>query len=238
MYGSAVLVTAPATLIDSKLGNRTAGHVRLTAAEGTLWTGRGSVEIRNDTGAALLTRELRWRLEPHQLLFGRVAWQLGFADDAAPGAVSASWSRIEVSQLDLALPAAAVAQALPAMHGYGFGGQVQVHVDTMAFGQEGTAGNATVQWLGASSDLAPVSPLGSYELRLQSLEAAMAISLRTLHGPLQGPLQLEGAGTLAGASYKFTGVARVSTGEHAVLAPFLRLFAVENPDGSFALQFN
>lgn len=225
---------APATLLDGVLDARTAGHLRLTAAQGTLWSGKGTLEIRDAATAAVLTRDLSWQLDPRQLLFVRLAWRLVVAA-GEPSMVTATMSRIEIAQLHLDLPAAAIAKALPAATGYGFGGQVQLHIDTLVFGPDVTQGSATLQWHGASTALAPISPLGSYELHLQGVGADMGIRLQTL----QGPLLLEGTGTLAsGRRPAFTALARVSSVEGEALAPFLRLFAVENPDGSFALQFD
>ncbi len=225
---------APATLLDGVLEARTTGHLRLTATRGTLWSGQGKIEIRNVASTAVLARDVRWQLDPGQLLFARLAWRIVLVTGTPPSVVTVTRSRIEISQLDLALPAAAVTQALPAVAGYGLGGQMQLHVDTLVFGPGATEGSATLQWHGASTALAPISPLGSYELHLQGEGADIGISLHTL----QGPLLLEGHGTLGGRHPAFTALARVSPPERESLAPFLRLFAVENSDGSFALQFD
>lgn len=233
-YLLALAWVAPATVLDGVLNARTAGHMRLTGAQGTLWSGQGTLEIRNAATAAVLTRDLKWQLDAAQLLFARLAWRLTFATGALPSVVTATRHRIKISQLDLALPAAAVTQALPAVAGYGLGGEMRLHIDTLGFGPDVTEGSATLQWHGASTALAPISPLGSYELRLKGAGANMGISLHTL----QGPLLLEGSGTLVnGRRPVFTALARVSAGAES-LAPFLRLFAVENSDGSFALQFD
>jgi general secretion pathway protein N len=231
----AVAWMAPATLLDRALDARTAGHLRLTEAQGTVWSGQGRIEIRGTATTAVLTRELHWNLDKSQLPFARLAWHLAVAEDAPLSTVTAGWSSMAISQLDLDLPAAAVAQVLPAMAGYGLGGRLQLHIDTLAFGPDVTEGSATLQWHAASTALAPVSPLGSYALRFEGAGAGIGISLHTL----QGPLQLDGTGTLAGGERPvFSAVAQVSAGERDVLAPFLRLFSVENPDGSFALQLN
>jgi general secretion pathway protein N len=232
-YLLALAWMAPATLLDGVLDARTAGHLRLATAQGTVWSGRGSIEIRTAANAAVLTRDLRWQLDAGQLPFMRLAWRLAFAADAQPSVLTATSSRIAISQLDLALPAAALSHVVPALAGYGLGGQLQLHVDTLAFGADAMEGSATLQWHGASTTLAPVSPLGSYALQLQGAGADIGVGLQTL----QGPLLLEGTGTLMDGRYPvFTAIARVSATEAESLAPFLRLFAVENPDGSFALQ--
>ena len=96
-------------------------------------------------------------------------------------------------------------------------------------------GSGTLQWRGAGSALAPVSPLGDYELRFKGDGAAARASLRTL----RGPLQVDGQGTWAGGrNLTFRGTARVPPQHRQKLAPLLRLIAIERGDGVFALQLN
>jgi hypothetical protein len=85
----------------------------------------------------------------------------------------------------------------------------------------------------ASTALAPVAPLGSYELRLDGAGPEFIASLHTL----LGPLQVAGSGTLGTKRRPaFSAIASIPGAEREQLAPFLRLVAVEQRDGSFTLQ--
>jgi len=235
LYLLALAATMPATLLDAGLDARTTGRLRLTAAQGTLWSGKGQIESQGGDGSAGFTRSVQWHLDPGQLMLARLAWRVVYTTDQPPALVSASWSGIEIKQLDLELPIATAVQIWPVLRGYGLGGLVQMHVDMLAFSADASEGSATLQWHGASTGLAPVSPLGSYELRLEGNGAGIGISLHTL----QGPLRLEGKGSVGRTRRPvFVAVAQVEPAERELLAPFLRLFAVENADGNFAFELN
>jgi general secretion pathway protein N len=150
-----------------------------------------------------------------------------------PILITVSWSRIEVSDADLGLPATALGLAVPKLAPLGLGGEVTVHVAHLSIGNKGMKGNATLLWHGAGSVLSSVSPLGDYELRLEDEGVSGRASLRTL----QGPLQLDGQGSWAdGAAPVFLISARIAPQQVQQLSPLLRLIAIEQGEGRFELQ--
>jgi general secretion pathway protein N len=89
---------------------------------------------------------------------------------------------------------------------------------------------ATLRWRGAGSALAPVAPLGDYEVRFTADGPALHAVLSTL----QGPLRLDGKGTWSRhAPPSFLATARVPVEHQDQLAPLLRLIAVERGAGNF-----
>ena len=232
LYSTLLLLTAPATLVDAGLDHFSAGRVRLVAAQGSLWTGSGQVELRNTADGALFHTSVHWQPDPGAWLSARLGWRVTISGHVQPALVAARLRRIELSNFRLDLPAAAATAVLPAMVGYGLGGVLQLHVDSFAFGAD-AGGTATVKWQDASTALAPVVPLGSYDFLLAGSGGNLALSLRTL----AGPLQLDGQGTAnAGQGLKYGIVATLPAAELEQLTPFLQLVAVETADGSFLLQ--
>jgi len=236
---SLLLVKAPATLLDAGLDSVTAGRLRLVTAEGTLWSGQGRLEIRDTASAAVFSRPVTWSLQKSQLLLARVSVIFSIADQAQPSTATVKPSALEFTDLDLVLPAAAVAQVMaqlvPATKGYGVGGMLTVRADVLTFSRTATVGSMVLQWQNASSILAPVSPLGSYELRLDGTPAPaqFSVALQTL----QGPLQLDGGGHVGVNRHAALSVtARLPAAEYVEMAPLLQLIAVESADGSFLLQ--
>lgn len=239
-----LLVKAPATLLDAGLDSVTAGRLRLVTAEGTLWSGQGRLEIRDAASAAVFSSPVTWNLQKSQLLLARVSVNFSIADQVLPSAATVKLSSLQFTDLafthlEFALPAAAVAQVMaplvPATKGYGVGGMLSVRADALTFSRAATVGSVVLEWQNASSTLAPVSPLGSYELRLDGspAPAQFSVALQTL----QGPLQLEGGGRVGvNLQAALSVTARLPPAEYVEMAPLLQLIAVESPDGSFLLH--
>jgi len=230
-----LIITAPATLLDAGLNQFTTGKARLVVAEGTLWSGKGQLEIRNAGGAAVANRAVTWQFDYQQLLLARLTFSFNFYPQTRASTLTASFSTLEFADLALSLPASAVALLLPAVQGYEVQGRLSLHSDKLSFSRTGTEGRILLQWQDVSSTLVPVSPLGSYELQLDGgpAPAQFSVELRTL----QGPLHLDGAGSLGmNQPVDFSGTASVSDEQYETIAPFLRLIAVEVAGGRFLLQ--
>lgn len=232
LYSTFLLLAAPATVVDAGLARIAAGRVRLVAAQGTLWAGTGRLELRDAADRAIFATPARWQLAPRSWLSAHLGWHIELAAQAQPMQVAVNLRSIELRDVDLDLPAAAVSALVPALSGYGLGGLLQLRADNFSFGAD-AGGSASVQWLDASTVLAPVAPLGSYEVLLAGTAGDLALSL----GTRAGPLQLEGKGRAdAGQGLSYDIVATLPPGELEQLVPFLQLVAVEAADGTFVLQ--
>ena len=232
-YILALIATAPATLVDAGLRRASDGRLRLAEAQGTLWSGTGQLEIRAAGGQTGVARSLAWRLVPESLLRGHLVCEVGLEQATRHFPVTISFSRIELANADINLPAAALGLGVPEIALLELTGEVLLQVSSLSIGRSATRGNATLQWRAAGSALSPVSPLGDYELRLEGEGPAVRAVLLTL----QGPIQLDGKGSWThGNRPAFLAVARVPAQHQQQLAPLLRLIAVEHGDGSFELQ--
>lgn len=232
-YALGLIATAPATLIDAGLRQASDGRVRLAEARGTVWSGSGQIELRDPAQRSGVARNIAWRLRPLQLLRGRLRYEVALDHAGKPFPVTLSVSRVELADADIGLPAAALALADARLSPLELTGDLMLHVERLALARDTVHGTATLQWRGAGSALARVSPLGDYEVRLQGDGAAARASLRTL----QGPLQLDGGATWrSGSRPEFLGTARVPPQHQQQLSPLLRLIAVERGGGIFTLQ--
>ena len=234
-YALGLIATAPATLIDARLAQASAGGLRLAEARGTLWSGTGQIEIRDASRSSGIAKSIAWRIRPAYLLRGKLLYEVALDHAPMRFPVTISPSRIEVADADINLPAAALGLGAPKLAPLGLTGDMLLHVARLAFGRDSIQGNATLQWRGAGSAFTRISPLGDYELRLEGDGAAVRASLRTL----QGPLQLDGQGSwAAGRNPVFRGNARVPPPQQQQLAPLLRMIAVERGEGRFELILN
>ncbi len=232
IYALALIVTAPATLVDTGLQRASQGRVRLVEAHGTLWSGSGQLEIRDADGRTGVARSIAWDVAPASLLRARLVCDVGLEQATRRFPVTLSLSRIELANADIGLPAAVLGLALPRLAPLGLTGDMQIHVARLSLAQNEMRGNATLQWRAAGSALSPVAPLGDYELRLEGDDATVRAILRTL----QGPLQLDGKGSWKhGDNPAFLIKAEIPPQYQQQISPLLRLVAVERGDGHFEL---
>ncbi|MEO8717064.1 MAG: type II secretion system protein N [Burkholderiales bacterium] len=232
-YVAALVVFAPATLIDARLQRMGGGTLRLAEARGSLWSGAGWIEARDAHGRAGIARRLAWRVLPESLLRGRLVAEVELDQAARPFPVTISVSGLEIGEVHVRLPAAALGLGMPRLAPLRLTGDVLVDVSHLSFARAGTAGAATLQWRAAGSVLSPVSPLGDYEVRFSADGPTVRATLSTL----EGPLQLEGKGTWTrGAALDFIATARVPAAQQEQLAPLLRLIAVERGAGTFEVS--
>ncbi len=232
-YLLALLATAPATLLDARLEQASAGGLRLAQARGSLWSGTGQIEIRDANRRSAIAKHIAWQVRPAYLLRGELLYEVSLDHAAKRFPVAISPAQIQIEDADINLPAAALGLGIPKLAALGLTGDMLLHIPRLAFARGAVRGNATLQWHGAGSAFTRVSPLGDYELRLEGDGAALQASLRTL----QGPLQLDGHGAwTAGRNPEFQGNARVPPQQMQQLAPLLRMIAVDRGEGRFALQ--
>ena len=79
---AAVMITAPASLVDGRLDALSGGRLRLANASGTLWNGAGDVRmLPGSTGMPV-----SWHVDAWPLLWGELRGTLSGSNDAAPPA--------------------------------------------------------------------------------------------------------------------------------------------------------
>jgi general secretion pathway protein N len=234
VYLLGLAVSAPATLIDAQLRQASAGRLRLAEASGTLWAGAGQLELRDASRRTGVARHVAWRARPANPLAGPLLHYDVFLDHAAkPFPVALRLRQVELTQAVIRLPAAALALAEPKLAPLELTGDLVLRVERLALARGAARGDAVLQWHGAASALTRVSPLGDYEMRIDSDGAVVRAALRTL----RGPLQLEGSGSwTSGRNPELQVIARIPPPQQQQLSPLLRLIAVDRGGGVFALQ--
>ena len=232
-YAIALAVMLPATWIDATLRSASDGRLGLAGVEGTLWSGRGQLEMRDARGRAAIAKPVAWRAQPLSLLRGRLLYELEFDPPGKRFPVVLQLSRIELEGADFDVPAGVFGLGVPRLAPLGLTGEVRVHIARLSIERNALHGDATAQWRAAGSALTRVWPLGSYELRFNSEAVPARASLRTL----QGPIELDGDGSWTdGQRPVFQAAIRVPPDYREQLAPLLRLIAVDRGEGRFELQ--
>ena len=241
-YAAALVVTAPATLVDAALSDASQGRLRLTQAQGTVWSGSGFVELRDARQRTGVAKRVAWEVAPLAFLRGQLALEAVTSDRTLPFAVTATRSRVEIGNAALTVPAAILGLAVPKLAPLGLTGELTLTIPRFAIAHGGASGHASAQWVAAGSALSKVSPLGAYELTLEPSGTALQATLRTLRGPLEldgsGVWTIGTMGTIGtnGNGAGFRGRARVAPAQREALAPLLRLVAVERGEGAFDFE--
>ena len=232
-YIAGLVAFAPATLVDAALDRTTGGRLRLTAPGGSLWAGRGQLELRAPDTRLAVGTPVEWRLKPASLLDSAIGFDVRARDAAQPFAVTLSWRRVELAGARMSLPAASLGLALPTLAPLELTGSVSLDVASAVWANGELNGGAAVRWTSAGSALSKISPLGSYELRLECARSIARLALSTI----DGTLHLSGAGAWTlGQRPQLRASARVPPSHRPQLSPLLALVGVEREPGRFELE--
>jgi len=233
-YLVSMVLTMPATFIGARAANATGGQLRVSDAEGNLWSGSLKATLDTPGGPFALDR-VTWRFMPGELVRGRVAFDVAVDSRDARGNAQLlrGFSQWEARGANARLDARALPLFYPVVAAWRPEGAVQVSSDDVRWNEREMQGNVNVEWRDASVALSDVKPLGSYRLAAQGAGDTVKVALSTLAGALrmsgQGEVKLP-----AGAT--FTGEARGEGTSATALDPLLDLMGPRRADGARAIE--
>jgi hypothetical protein len=177
----AVAALAPATLLAPPIARESGGVLTLVEAAGTVWSGRGTLFAAGER------IPVAWKVEPAAILGGELAVRLTGQDAARPlprALISASLDRLAATNVEIALPAAALLAAAGTPAPVVLDGVLRLR--SAALERRGTefAGGADLAWDGARIGVAG-SPQ-SFDL------GSIAIALTGGGDRLRGPVTNRG----------------------------------------------
>jgi hypothetical protein len=231
VFAVTVLAALPARWAASALAHATDGHVRLVAASGSPWAGRGDLVLHVDRGELLLPGAA-WRWLPARIFAGELALQVRF-DGTATGdvVIARRVSGLVLRDADVRLPIAAIAERVGALRAWSPGGTLVFRTAQLDLGARGAAGGAELVWQDAS---AGASALGDFRCRLQVVPGAAA---KVTVATLRGPLQLDAAGEVGrGGALRLRGTARSAPADRERLSRLLLVLGDERGDGVVAFE--
>ena len=196
-----IVMRAPAAWLGDWVQSR--GPLRLVDASGTIWRGSAMLGVSDGREITLVPGRISWTIGMTPLFSGRVTADLSHPALAAPLHVSLSAQSVTLGGGSAELPAATLLVAGVPFNTVRPGGTLALQWTDIGIQANGLTGEAAVEWRDARSALSPVAPLGSYRLSVTSGDPAALIRLETLNGPLR----LEGKGTLKGWRISFRGLA-------------------------------
>lgn len=232
-FCAALILLLPAAVLDAGLKRASDGKLRLVESSGTLWSGRGQIELRDDNGMTGVAQAAAWHCSRWSVLALHLKCDMSLERSPQRFPITVSLFGLRVQRADISMPAAVLGLGVPSLAPLGLGGDVAIHIDDATLRNQTFDGRVVVQWRGARSKLTPVAPLGNFELTLDGHNGAPRAVLRTL----QGPLQIDGKDVVANdGSRMFRATLLVPPPLRAQLVPLLRLIAVERSPGAFEFE--
>jgi len=243
----AVLVTVLAFLPASWLGpmveRQTGGRLTLGDAQGTLWNGSAFIGGAPGEGGAvtpLLPGRFAWRLSP-LVLFGAVSMTVENPQAlSGPVRIDGSWSQWQVSSGELLLPAEGLAGLGAPLNTLAPSGSIRLVWNTLDLLRQPNSvtvqGRTVLTLTDMGSRMAPIRPLGSYEMVFDWRGSQADLNLRTV----RGALLLSGAGALQNGRLRFSGQASAADGYEETLGNMLNLLGqrrMVNGKNIIALEF-
>jgi general secretion pathway protein N len=238
-----VFAFLPASWLGSIVERQTGGRLTLGDAQGTLWNGSAFVGGAPGEGGAvtpLLPGRFSWRLSPLVLL-GRVDMQLENPQALAqPVGITGSWSQWQVSAGQLLLPAEGLAGLGAPLNTLVPSGVLRLSWNRLDLERQPNSvtvtGRTTLSMNDMGSRMAPIKPLGSYEMVMDWRGQQADLVLRTV----RGALLLSGNGTLQNGRLRFSGQASAADGYEETLGNMLNLLGqrrMVNGKNIIALEF-
>lgn len=221
-----VLVFLPATWLGTIVEDRTGGRLTLGDAQGTLWRGSafvGGAAGQDEAVTPLLPGRFSWRLSP-MVLLGQVDMVLENPDALSqPVNLTGSWSAWQVTPAALLLPAERLTGLGSPLNTLAPSGSMKLSWSTLALARNGNAMDVNGRTLLALDDMgsrmAPIKPLGSYEMTMDWRGQQAQLSLKTV----RGALLLSGTGALDQGRFRFSGQAQAADGYEETLGNLLNL---------------
>ncbi|TWI63096.1 general secretion pathway protein N [Pseudoduganella lurida] len=237
------LVFFPAAWVATLVEKQTGGRITLGDAQGTLWRGSAFVGGAASAGSPvtpLLPGRFAWRLSPLSLL-GSVRMELSNPEALTqPVQFTGSWRAWQLSPAALKLPADGLSGLGAPLNTLALSGRLQLAWTSLQLALADrnvlVNGVTTLQMDDMSSRLAPIKPLGSYQLALDWQGQGAGVTLKSN----KGPLLLSGTGQLQNGRLRFSGQAAADTGYEDTLGNLLNLLGQRRNVGGkniIALEF-
>jgi general secretion pathway protein N len=238
-----VLMFLPAAWLGPIVESQTGGRLTLGDAQGTLWRGSaflGGAPGANGAVTALLPGRFAWRLSPLALV-GQVRLQLENPQALSQAVnIEGDWSQWQVSPAELMLPAEGLSGLGAPLNTLAPSGTMRLSWSALELVRQDRTlavnGRTTLSMTDMGSRMAPIRPLGSYQLALDWRGQQAQLNLSTV----RGALLLSGTGALDQGRFRFSGQAQAADGYEETLGNLLNLLGQRRMVGGkniIALEF-
>lgn len=230
-----LVVLAPAALINAWAIRLTDGRLVLAGAHGTLWHGTATPVIQLKDAPPLRLGGVTWDVSLRALWRGKLLLRIRDegAPQQAPAEIYVGPSQVELRNMHLELPAAAMGGLNPLLQAMSFQGRLAVSTSSLVLSSNGTiTGSANATWQMAGSAFSPVNPFGSYQLDMKGAGDTVQVAISTL----SGDLQLSGGGKWHSGALAFHATASARGARKEAFSEMLHHLGPETSPGVFAFN--
>jgi general secretion pathway protein N len=182
----ALIVTAPAYLLDTAIGHFSHQRLSLANCRGTIWHGSATPELNTANHASFALHTLQWQINPQALLLGRLSVELAWdnMDARAPMQLLLNSKSLVLNNVKLPLPAGMISELSPYLKPAQFSGSLMLESPQLTYAEEALQGRATARWNDAGSAMSSVYPLGDYQIDIVAAKDKISATLSTQSGAL------------------------------------------------------
>lgn len=234
-YALMLLVTAPASLLDSAIHRTSDGRLSLSNSRGTIWRGSATPTLHTGRNITIPLHALSWQIRPQALLRGQLVAEINWDNpkNSAPMQLTLDRESVILKNILLPLPAGIIGELSSYLKPAQFSGNLSLESPQLAFKENQLQGNATVRWNQAGSALSSVYPLGDYQLDIVAAQGDLRATLSTQ----SGALLLNGQGSWSPAKgLHFNGTAHASEAAAPTLGELLHHLGPESSPGVYRIS--
>jgi len=232
-YGGLLIVTAPASLLDSPARSLSHGQLSLANCRGTIWHGSATPTLNTDQGSNQPLQTLHWQIRPLALLQGTLKADLSWDDTVTPMELALDWNTVTMSHLKLSLPAEVIGELSPFLKPAQLSGYLHIESPRISYSNGRLQGNATTRWDQASSAMSPIHPLGDYLIDIKAAKDTLHATLSTRSGALLLDGQANWSPT---QKFHFNGTARAAPDSKTMLSELLHHLGPETVPGTYQIR--
>jgi general secretion pathway protein N len=237
----ALITTLPASLFGAIVSDVSNTRLELANCSGTVWHGTALpiLHRRNKSEGIIALSPVQWDISPLHLFTLQLRIKLNWIDEnqANPVEIILTKQQVIVRNLILPVPASMLGELSAYLQPIQLDGRIIAKSELIKISSNDIQGTLTADWIGASSALSNVSPLGDYHFVVKGTGSSADVTLDTT----KGALILKGSGHLSlSGTVNFTGQAQAAEGQQNKLGELLRNIGPEVQPGqySFALIAN
>lgn len=228
MLSIALLMQAPARVLAPVLADRSANRLRLTEAQGSVWSGVAGLSCLLPEGTAVNCGRWVWNLVPENLAQARLS--LLVRRDGVDESMLISWTPagLEMERVAITLPAALAGSIDARIAALRLGGRLHVSSRKLS----GKAGQATISWQKMESGLVPGQALGEHAIEVANGTTGSSFTITSV----SGPVVLSGSGSVSADGRTVIDAVATVDPKSAALPSLLSLMGNEVAPGQFRFR--
>ena len=228
MLSVAMLVRAPARALAPILADGSANRLRLTEAQGSVWSGAAGLSCILPEGTSVNCGRWAWNLVPGNLAQARLS--LLVRRDGVDESMLISWTPagLEMERVAITLPAALAGSVDPKIAALRLGGRLHISSQKLS----SSAGQAKIFWQKMDSGLVPGQALGDHVIDVVTGVAGSNFTITSA----SGPVVLSGGGSVARDGQATIDAVATVDPKNAALPSLLSLMGSEVAPGQFRFK--